>query len=162
MKDGEYLHALIVEESRNDAESLANALRNAGHSLHFNHGSETGEIESAIQEQHPDIVLCGSGESLPPPGEVKSLLEKHALTAPIIVIAEEAPEESVVAARKSGFAALISYDQPDHLHLTFRKEADCIQLQHKLKTTRDTMQDSENRCHALNEKSSEAVAKINE
>lgn len=162
MKDGENLHVLIVEESKNDAESLANALRNAGHSINFNHGAETGAIESALQEQHPDIVVCGSGESLPPPDDVQALLEKHGLPAPLIVIADEASEDKIVAARKSGFAALVSYDQPDHLYLSFEKEAVCIRLQQQLKASNDTLRDSENRCHALIENSSDAVAYIHE
>ncbi len=162
MKNEESLRVLIVEESKNDAESLANALRNAGHSIDFNHGSETSELESAVQEQHPDIVLCGSGESLPSPDNVQTLLGKHGLTPPIIVISEEASEDKVVAARKAGFAALISYDEPDHLHLSFEKEAAYIQLQHELKASSDTLRDSENRCQALIENSSDAVAYIHE
>ncbi|MDH3971589.1 MAG: PAS domain-containing protein, partial [Gammaproteobacteria bacterium] len=162
MKDGENLHVLIVEESNNDAESLANALRNAGYSINFNHGAETAAIESTLQEQHPDIVLCGSGESLASPEDVQALLDKHGLTAPMIVIADEAPEDKVVAARISGFAALISYDQPDHLYLAFEKEATCIRLQQQLKTSSDNLRASQNRCHALIENSGDAVAYIHE
>ena len=162
MKDGENLHVLIVEESNNDAESLANALRNAGHSINFNHGADTGAIESSLQEQHPDIVLCGSGESLPAPDDVQALLGKHGLTAPMIIIADEAPEDKVVAARKSGFAALISYDQPDHLYLSFEQEATCIRLQQQLKFSSGALRASQNRCHALIENSSDAVAYIHE
>jgi diguanylate cyclase (GGDEF)-like protein/PAS domain S-box-containing protein len=162
VKDGENLHVLIVEESKNDAESLANALRNAGHSINFNHGAEAGAIESALQEQHPDIVVCGSGELLPAPDDVKALLGKHGLTAPMIVLADEAPEDKVVAARRSDFAALISYDQPDHLYLSFEKEATCIRLQQQLKASNDSLRDSENRCHSLIENSSDAVAYIHE
>ncbi|MCK5382785.1 MAG: EAL domain-containing protein [Gammaproteobacteria bacterium] len=162
MKNEESLRVLIVEESKNDAESLANALRNAGHSIDFNHGSETSELESAVQEQHPDIVLCGSGESLPSPDNVQTLLGKHGLTPPIIVISEEASEDKVVAAKKTGFATLISYDEPDHLHLSFEKEAAYIRLQQKLEASGGTLRDSENRCHALIENSSDAVAYIHE
>jgi PleD family two-component response regulator len=132
VKNEESLRVLIVEESKNDAESLANALRNAGHSIDFNHGSETSELESAVQEQHPDIVLCGSGESLPSPDNVQTLLGKHGLTPPIIVISEEASEDKVVAAKKTGFATLISYDEPDHLHLSFEKEA-CVTVKTAVK-----------------------------
>ena len=92
MKDGANLHVLIIEESSGDAESLANALRNAGHCISFNHGSNPGEIETAVQQQHPDIVVCGSGETLPTADTVLTLLKKYALTPPLIVIAEETTE----------------------------------------------------------------------
>jgi diguanylate cyclase (GGDEF)-like protein len=162
VKNGENLRILIVEESRNDAESLANVLRNAGHHISFNHGTEADEIETALHEQHPDIVLCGSGETLPSPESVLTLLGKHEVTAPVIVIAGEASEAGMVAAMKSGIAALISYDEVDHLQLAFDREASTIQLQRELQALNDTLRESENRCHALIENSSDAVAYIHE
>jgi diguanylate cyclase (GGDEF)-like protein/PAS domain S-box-containing protein len=162
VKNGENLRILIVEESRNDAESLANVLRNAGHHISFNHGTEAGEIETALHEQHPDIVLCGSGETLPSPESVLTLLGKHEVTAPVIVIAGEASEAGMVAAMKSGIAALISYDEVDHLQLAFDREASTIRLQRELQTLNGTLRESENRCHALIENSSDAVAYIHE
>jgi diguanylate cyclase (GGDEF)-like protein len=162
VKDGENLHVLIVEESKDDAESLANVLLNAGHHISFNHGTEAGEIETALQQQHPDIVLCGSAEILPSPENVLTLLGKCGLTPPVIVIAGEASEASVVAARKSGIAALISYDEPDHLHLSFSREASTIHLQRELQAINDDLRMSENRCHSLIENSSDAIAYVHE
>ena len=162
MNNGELLHVLILEESRNDAESLANVLRDAGHNINFNHGTDANEAEAALQEQHPDIVLCGSGEALPSPETLQNLLTKHACTPAIIVIAEEAPEASVVAAKISGIAELISYDEPNHLHLAFHREASTICMQRELQAINNTLLESENRCHALIENSSDAVAYIHE
>jgi diguanylate cyclase (GGDEF)-like protein len=162
VKDRANLHVLIIEESSSDAESLANALRNAGYCIDFNHGSEPGEIETAVQKQHPDIVLCGSGETLPTADAVQTLLKKYGLAPPLIVIAEETTEASVVAAKKSGISALISYDEPDHLHLCFDREASFIQLQQELLAANDTLRESQNRCHALIENSSDAVAYIHD
>ncbi len=162
MKNGENLRLLIVEESRNDAESLANVLRNAGHHISFDHGTEAGEIEAVLQEQHPDVVLCGSGTALPSPENVQTLLGKHGVTAPVIVIAEDASEADMVAMKKAGIAAMISYDQPDHLHLTFNREASTIQIQRELLALNNTLRESENRCHALIANSSDAVAYIHE
>ena len=108
MKHGDNLHLLIIEESKNDAESLANALRNNGHQIQFNHGTTPADIETALKNQHPDIVLCGSGAAIPSAGEVTTLLGQHELTAPVIAIADEATEADMVAARKSGISSLIS------------------------------------------------------
>jgi len=162
VENGENLRILIVEESRNDAESLANVLRNAGHHISFNHGTDTAGIEAALQEQLPDIVLCGSGETLLSPKNVQTLLGKRDVTAPVIVITGEASEANVVAAKKSGIAALISYDEADHLQLAFDREVNTIRLQQKLQLLNETLRESENRCHALIENSSDAVAYIHE
>jgi diguanylate cyclase (GGDEF)-like protein/PAS domain S-box-containing protein len=162
VKYGNNLHLLIIEESKNDAESLANALRNNGHHIQFRHGTTLEDIETALSTQHPDIVLCGSGTAVPPPGEVTTLLGKHELTAPVIAIADEASEADMVSAHKSGISSLISYDQPDHLQLAFNREVDLLRLQQQLNALNDVLRGSENRCHALIEKSSDAIAYIHE
>lgn len=162
VKHGEKLHLLIIEESKNDAESLANALRNDGHQVQFNHGTTHEDIETALKNQHPDIVLCGSGTAIPPVSEVTTLLDKHDLTVPVIAIADEASEADMVAAHKSGISSLISYDQPDHLPLVFNREVDLLRLQQQLNTLTDSLRGSEIRCHALIENSSDAVAYIHE
>ena len=160
--NGENLRILIIEESRNDAESLVNVLRNAGYQINFNHGTEAAEIDAALQEQHPDVVLCGSGETLPSPEHVKTLLGKHEVAAPVIIIADDAAETDMVAAKKSGFAALISYEEADHLQLAFDREAGTIRLQRELQALTEILRESESRCHALIENSSDAVAYIHE
>ena len=162
MKHGDKLHLLIIEESKNDAESLANALRNAGHQIQFNHSKTRDDIETVLRNQHPDIVLCGSGAAIPSASEVTTLLGKHEQTVPVIAIADEASEADMVAARKSGISSLISYDQPDHLPLAFNREVDLLRLQQQLNTLNDALRCSESRCHALIKNSSDAVAYIHE
>lgn len=162
MKHGDNLHLLIVEESKNDAESLANALRNEGHQVQFKHGSSIEEIEAALTAQQPDIVLCGSGEDVPPPAEVHTLLGKHELASPLIAIADEAGEAAVVAAQKAGISSLISYDQPDHLPLAFNREVSVLRLKQQLGTMQNALSGSEARCHELVERSSDAVAYIHD
>jgi diguanylate cyclase (GGDEF)-like protein len=162
VKHGDKLQLLIIEESKNDAESLANALRNDGHQIQFNHGTTLDDIETALKNQHPDIVLCGSGTAIPPASEVNTLLGRHELTVPVIAIADEASESDMVAARKSGISSLISYDQPDHLPLAFNREVDLLRLRQQLNTLSNALRGSETRCHALIANSSDAVAYIHE
>ncbi len=162
VQQGENLHLLIIEESRNDAESLANALRSEGHQIQFRHGTTAADIDAALNALHPDIVLCGSGAAIPSHGEVNSQLVRHESTAPLIAIAEEATEADVVAAQKSGISCLISYDQPDHLQLAFNREITVLRLQQKMDALNDALHGSEARCHALIENSSDAVAYIHD
>jgi diguanylate cyclase (GGDEF)-like protein/PAS domain S-box-containing protein len=158
----DHLHLLIVEESKNDAESLAHALRNEGYQIHFNHGSTPEDIETALNEQNPDIVLCGSGAAIPTAEAVHRLLGKHELTAPVIAIADSAPEADVVAAHKAGLSCLISYDQPDHLQQAFSREIEVLRQQREIAELKNALRSSETRCHTLIENSSDAVAYIHD
>jgi DNA-binding NtrC family response regulator len=120
--NGDYLRLLIVEESENDAESLANILRKAGHSIRFDYAREAEMIESALDAQIPDIVLCGNGEAVISTETVQGILAQRKLSTPIFAVVDEAPEAIVVAARKAGIAAVASYDQPEHLQLLVARE----------------------------------------
>ena len=162
MKHGDNLQLLIVEESKNDAESLANALRIDGHHIQHDHGASLDEIETALNRQHPDIVLCGSGADIPSAGDVHALLKRFELTTPVIVITDEASEADVVAARKSGLSNLISYDHPEHLQLAFNREVEFLRLQQQVDLLKTSLLGSESRCHALIENSSDAVAYIHD
>jgi len=158
----DYLRLLIVEESENDAESLANILRNAGHLIHFDHARDAQAFEAALDAGLPDIVLCGNGKDVISTEAVQGILAQRKLATPVIAIVEEAPETAVVAAKISGITALVSYDQPDHLQLAVAREITMLQLQHKVAALDAALTDCENRCTTLIENSSDAVACIHE
>ena len=162
MINGESLRLLVIEESESDAESLANILRNAGQSVQLTFAADTDTLESILNAQQPDIVLCGSSTDIPDYDTVRTTLEKHEISSPMICLADEAPEAAVIAARKSGVAALISYDQPEYLQLLVQREIDILGLQHKLAAVTARISDYEKRCHDLIENSSDAVAYIHE
>ncbi len=162
MINGDYLRLLIVEESENDAESLANILRKAGHSIRFDYARETDVLESALDAQQPDIVLCGIGEDVIGIETVQGILAQRQLSIPVFAIVEDAPEAVVVAAMKSGVTAVVSYDQPEHLQLEVAREITMLQLQHRVGALDAAFTDCEKRCHTLIEDSSDAVAYIHE
>jgi diguanylate cyclase (GGDEF)-like protein len=160
--NGDYLRLLIVEESENDAESLANILRKAGHSIRFDYVRETGALESTLDAQLPDIVLCGNGEDVISMETVQGTLAQRQLSIPVFAIVEDAPEAVTVAAMKSGITAVVSYDQPEHLQLEVAREITMLQLQHRVGALDAAFTDCEKRCHTLIEDSSDAVAYIHE
>jgi len=160
--NGNNLRLLIVEESENDAESLANILLKAGHSIRFDYAREAEMLESALDVQIPDIVLCGHGEGVISTETVQRILAQRKLSTPVFAIVDEAPEAIVVAARKAGITAVASYDQPDHLQLLVAREIAVLQLQHRVAALEAAFTDCEKRCHTLIEGSSDAVAYIHE
>ena len=162
MTKDENLHLLVVEESSSDAESLANELRNAGHSIVLSFAADAAALEKQLTAKTPDILICGSGAGLPDAATVRQTLDRHAPATPLIAIGETASEDQVVDARKAGITALVSYDRPDHLRLVFDHEVQCIMLQHKLDRFSARLKSSEKRAHALIENSSDAIAYIHD
>lgn len=162
MKKGESIYLLIVEESSSDAEALANELKHSGHSFQLSHAVSEETLQQALDSQLPDIVICASGEGLPTAETVCSGLEQRNATAAVIAIADTAPEADVMRLEKSGIAALVSYEYPEHLHIAFARQVEAISLQRRVRQMETKLRDSEARCHDLIEKSSDAIAYIHD
>jgi diguanylate cyclase (GGDEF)-like protein len=155
---GDHLRLLVVEKSKQHAESLAAVLRDAGYSIEYSHVVKTKSLKSQLNRQAPDIVLCGSGSSLPKPKTVLSIIGQHGLTTPVISIADAAPGDAIVAARKTGISALVSYDCPEHLQHAVGQVASMLHLQQRLATLEEALHNSEYRCQTLVDNSSDAIA----
>lgn len=155
---GDHLRLLVVEKSKHAAESLAAVLRDAGYTIEYSHVVKTKSLKSQLNRQAHDIVLCGSGGSLPKPRTVLSALGQSGLTTPVIAIAEDAPEQAIVAAQKTGVSTLVSYDCPEHLQLAVDQAVAARQLQQRVSALEEALHNSEDRCQALVENSSNAVA----
>lgn len=162
MKSGETLRLLIVEESAADAESLANELRNAGHALTSTHVASGDALAAAVENQHPDIVICGSGEGLPSITDVSAVLAKCDHRPAVIAIADSAGEAEVVSARQAGITELVSYERPEHLRMVFDSQAGAIRLRHRIGRLERKLRDGEARCQTLIENSSDAIAYIHD
>ena len=156
------LHLLIIEENRSDADSLANELKDAGHSIKLHYAEDLPALEPMLGGKAPDILICGSGDGLPDATAVKTVLDRHGVASPLIAIGDDACEDKVVAARKAGITALVSYDRPEHLRLVFAREAEIVALRRRLAEFTRTLQSSEKRTHALIENSSDAIAYVHD
>ena len=154
----DHVRLLVVEKTKHDAESLAAMLSDAGYSVDYRHVVKTSSLKSQLNRLAPDIVLCGSGGSLPAPKTVLAIIGRHGLTTPVIAIADTAPEAACVAAQQTGISALVSYDSPGHLLLAVDRVIASQQLQQRLAALEEALHHSETRCQALLEKSSHAVA----
>lgn len=161
MSHGEYLHLVIIEDSENKAEAHASSLRNAGFAVRFIHARDATALQERLENPPlPDIVLCGEGPELPDLESVSALLQKHTPAIPLIGIAAEAVEGTVIAARNSGAAALVSYNQPDGLQLAYKKELETVLLRRRVSKLEYLMEETEKRCHDLMENSRDAIAYI--
>ena len=156
MNNSDSLRLLIVEKSENDAETLANILRDAGHCIGFAYARDAATFESALLAQAPDIVLCGNGDGVISTETVQGLLAQRKTSPPVIAIVEDASEAAMVAAGKSGIAALVSYTQPAHLEMAVSREARLVQLQRKVTELEAALDACQDRSTALIESSTDA------
>lgn len=162
MSHSDSMRLLIVEESDADAQAIANELRLAGHDVHHSHAGTIDAVTAILDSSPPDIVICGSSHTLPSAEAVVRTLASRDLPAPVISIADSAPETAVATARKAGISELVSYEQPEHLRIVFAGHAGVIALQRRIARLEESLRAGEARCHALISKSSDPTAYIHD
>jgi diguanylate cyclase (GGDEF)-like protein/PAS domain S-box-containing protein len=162
MEKDQTLRLLIVEESRNDAESLANILRNAGQASRLSYAEDQEDIEKCLDQQVPDLVLCATGLEAISLGDVVLLLQQRQLGIPLIAISESGDESSIVEAMRLGATDLCSYDQPEHLQLIVKREMSQLKACHNAQNFELKFHESEKRARMLMESSRDAISYVHE
>ena len=155
------LNLLVVEESRNDAEALANILRNAGYKYRLTHVEDKQDLDSALENQVPDLILCAMGLDLSLQDVIATLHSKEQ-DVPVIAIGETCDEPSIIQTMQAGASDLCSYDQPNHLQLVAGREVGQLMLRRENLRFQQQYQESEKRAHQLMESSRDAIAYIHE
>ncbi|MGB5301249.1 MAG: EAL domain-containing protein [Thiogranum sp.] len=156
------LRLLIIEESRNDAEALANVLRNAGQASRPTFAEDLEDISAALDQQLPELMLCAMGLESVSLADVATLLKQRNLSVPLIAIAESADERDVVEAMRQGATDLCSYDQPEHLQLVVKREMSQIKTGQSAQNYELKFRESEKRARMLMESSHDAIAYVHE
>lgn len=156
------LHLIIAEESRNDAEALANILRNAGYAVRHTHVSDQEDLEAALAAQAPDMLLCAQDLEALPLDDVLTQLAHLKLEIPVIAIGASAAEAEITDALRRGAADLASYDQPERLQLIVARELRNQRLCSDARRFEASFKESEKRARSLMESSQDAITYIHE
>ena len=156
------LRLIIAEESRNDAEALANILRNAGHAVRHVPVEDQEELEAALATQVPDLILCALALESLGLDDVSTLLAQLRLEIPVIAVGGSATEPEIAEALRLGAADLATYDQPERLQLIVARELRSQQLCLHARRFEASFRESEKRARGLMETSRDAITYIHE
>lgn len=160
--DEDVLRLIIIEESQNDAEAIANILRNAGHVVRYQYADTADKVVEALEQQAPDMVILAQAQEGVPMLQLQPLLREHNMEAPVIFIGDTAEEAQVIEALEQGAADLVTYDQPDHLRLVVAREQTNLVMRRDLQHFKICHEESERRCRALLDSSRDAIAYVHD
>jgi len=156
------LRLLIVEETRNDAEALANVLRNAGQASRLSYAEDLEDVSAALGTQTPDLILCATGLEGAPLSAVAELLQQRQINVSLIAIGESGDEASITNAMRDGASDLCSYDMPEHLQLVVKRELSQAKTSQSADNYEAKFHESEKRARMLMESSRDAIAYVHE
>ncbi|MBI5460637.1 MAG: EAL domain-containing protein [Gammaproteobacteria bacterium] len=161
-KEQQTLRLIIIEETQNDAEAIANILRGAGYAVRFMYAEDREDLEQALDQQLPDLILCAQELETFDLEQIVALLRARSLNIPLIAIGASADEAKVVEALRAGATDLVSFDAPEHLRLVIVREQRNLEMQRALNFYRAGHKESERRCRALLDSSRDSIAYVHD
>jgi len=108
---GRPLCALLVEDSKLDAELLARALERGGFTVNWARVDTAEEMERALNKQPWDLILCDHAMPHFNAPQALELLKAHKIDIPFIIVSGYIEEETAVAAMKAGAHDYIMKDR---------------------------------------------------
>ncbi len=162
MKQDIVVKTLIIEESPNDAETYANALRNVGLAIRTTRVQQLADLEAQLTTENFDLLLVNGESSALKSDAVLALYQKLKLGIPLIIIASAFDKTLLINAMRAGGADLVIKKNLDHLQLAVLREIRALHNARALQRLQAQMKESEQRNRQLMESSRDAITYVHE
>ena len=156
------INLLLVDDSVDDAEQIISALRNGGIAVRPTRASNEPELEAALEQQTPDLILAALDcKDLKLP-QVRDAIARSGRDIVLIACGRGLSEESVAAAFREGARALVFRDFHDQVQVVVRREFEALKMRRGVRRLETSLRESERRCDALLDSSRDPIAFVHE
>lgn len=121
MDNGNVIRPLILEESANEAETLASTLRNAGYAVRFRHIEDAEDLQEALDSQSWDLLLSTQQVGDFTATQALSIIKQSGKDIPSIIFGGERTDALVIETIRAGAADFVADEPQDHLLLVIEQ-----------------------------------------
>ena len=153
---------LLIEDSVDEAEQLISILRNGGVAVRPMRASSEMELEAALEQQTPDMIiveLAAKGLSLT---QVRDAAAVGGRDIALIASGRGLTEDAIVAAYRNGIRALMLRDSHEHVQIVVKREFEALNMRRNVRRLEASLRESERRCEALLDSSRDPIAFVHE
>jgi diguanylate cyclase (GGDEF)-like protein/PAS domain S-box-containing protein len=161
MKKDSVIKILFVEKSVEDAEQIISLLRNAGIAVRPARATQADQMQAALDELEPDIVLFDPAAGLEL-REVVHLLDAHGRDVALVALVNQLDTQSVAEMFAGGVRGTALRTQPKQLIAVLQREFDSLHTRRQVRLLEAALRESERRCDALLDSSTDAIAYVHE
>jgi diguanylate cyclase (GGDEF)-like protein/PAS domain S-box-containing protein len=153
---------LFIEESEEEAEQNISLLRNSGIAVRPARATTLPEIQAALEELQPDLILMEPGLPGVETSQVVRLLDAQRRDQALIALLRRLDERQVVELFAAGVRGIGLRNQPRHLLAIVQREFEALQSRRQVRRLEASLRETERRCEALLDSSTDAVAYVHE
>ena len=162
MKKDSVIKILFIETSVEDAEQIISLLRNGGIAVRPARATTTEEIQSALDEQAPDIVLYDPQVAKLPLREVAQQLEAHGRDLSLVALVAQMDNQIVGDLFNAGVRGIAIRNQPKQLMIVMQREYESLQTRRQVRLLETALRESERRADALLDSSTDPIAFVHD
>lgn len=162
MDNGNVIRPLILEESANEAEALASALRNAGYAVRYKHIEDAEDLQEALDKQSWDLLLAAQQVGDFTANQAISTVKQSGKDIPCIIFGSGRSDALVTESIQAGAADFISDEAQDHLLLVIGREINNLRERREHRRCKGLYHESEKRNRVLLDSSRDPIAYIHE
>ncbi|MEI7037130.1 EAL domain-containing response regulator [Fulvimonas yonginensis] len=161
MKKDSVIKILFVEKSVEDAEQIISLLRNAGIAVRPARATQAEQMQAALDELEPDIVLFDPAAGLEL-REVTRMLDAHGRDVALVALVSQLDTQSVAEMFAGGIRGTALRTQPKQLIAVLQREFEALHTRRQVRLLEAALRESERRCDALLDSSTDAIAYVHE
>jgi diguanylate cyclase (GGDEF)-like protein/PAS domain S-box-containing protein len=162
MKTDLVIKILFIEKSVEDAEQIVSLLRNNGIAVRPSRATGADQVQAALEELGPDVVLYDPAIGSVGLAELIHLLDAHGRDLSLIALVPQVDNTSVSDLFASGVRAIGLRPQPKQLLAVIQREFDSLNTRRQVRRLETALRESERRCDALLDSSNDAIAYVHE
>jgi diguanylate cyclase (GGDEF)-like protein/PAS domain S-box-containing protein len=153
---------LLVDDSVDDAEQTISILRNGGIAVRPARASNEAELEAALEQQTPDLIIADLNCKELPLQRVHELAERGGRDITLIAFGRGVTEAAIVKAFREGARAMMRRDSHEHVQRIVRREFEALTMRRSVRRLEASLRESERRCEALLDSSRDPIAFVHE
>jgi len=161
-KTDQVIKILFIEKSVEDAEQIISLLRNSGIAVRPARATSAEQITAALDELGPDIVLFDPAIGTLELREVSRLLDAHGRDLSLIALVGQVDNATITELFVGGARSVALRPQPKQLMAVIQREFEALNARRQLRRLEAALRESERRCDALLDSSTDAIAYVHE
>ena len=162
MKKDYVIKILFIENSLEEAEQIISLLRNTGIAVRPARATNVEQLQAAVSELEPDIVMFDPAVENLQLREVVQLLDAYGRDYSLVGLVSTMDNQLVADLFVGGARGVTARSQPKQLIAVLRREFDALQTRRQVRRLETSLRESERRCDALLDSSTDAIAYVHE
>ncbi|MBQ4854112.1 EAL domain-containing protein [Rhodanobacter sp. B2A1Ga4] len=162
MKKDFVIKILFVESSLEEAEQIISLLRNTGIAVRPARATNAEQMQAAVNELEPDVVMFDPAITSISLEDAVKVLDAYGRDYSLLGLVNAIDNQIVADLFVHGARGVASRSQPKQLIAVLQREFESLQTRRQVRRLETSLRESERRCDALLDSSTDAIAYVHE